>query len=91
MAVPLNNKYSCLSAVGGGSLPGGSNSGRASGTESGPVAQKGRERRRKAVVIGDSIVRGSDRRFCGCSQETRMVVCLPDTRSGMFLIASKIS
>ena len=77
VAVPLSNKYSCLSTVGGGSLPGGSSSGRASSTESGPVAQKGKDRRRKAVVIGDSTVRGLDRRFCGGSRETRMVVCLP--------------
>ncbi|XP_062896362.1 uncharacterized protein LOC134342314 [Mobula hypostoma] len=79
-AVPLNNRYSCLSTVGGDSLPGGSDSGPASGTESGPVAQKGRARKRRAVVIGDSIVRGSNRRFCGRSPETRMVVCLPGAR-----------
>ena len=80
VAVHLGNKYSCLSTVGGDSLPGGSNSSWASGTETSPVAQKGKEKKRRAVVIGDSIVRGSDRRFCGRSQETRMVVCLPGAR-----------
>ena len=80
VAVPLDNKYSCLSTVGGDSLPGGSDSGRASGTEDGPVAQKGRDRRKRAIVIGDSIVRGSDRRFCGGDRESRMVVCLPGAR-----------
>ncbi|XP_055521107.1 uncharacterized protein LOC129715270 [Leucoraja erinacea] len=80
VSVHLENKYSCLSTVGVDSLPGSSDSGRASGTETGPVAQKGREKKRRAIVIGDSILRGSDRRFCGRSQETRMVVCLPSAR-----------
>ena len=75
--LPLKNKYSCLSTVVVDSPPGGSSSGRASGAEFGFVAQKGKERRRKAVVIGDSTVRGSDRRLSGGSRETRMVVCLP--------------
>ena len=75
--VPLHNKYSCLSTAGGDSPPGGSSSGRVSGAESGPVTQRAKERRRKAVLIGDSTVRGSDRRFCGGRRESRMVVCLP--------------
>ena len=80
VAVPLDNKYSCLSTVGGDSLPGESDSGQASGTVDGPVAQKGRDRRRRTIVIGDSIVRGTDRRFCGADRESRMVVCLPGAR-----------
>ena len=40
VAVPLDNNDSCLSTVGGDSLPGGSDSGRASGTEDSPVAQR---------------------------------------------------
>ena len=79
VAVHLENRYSCLSSIGADSLPGGSNSGRASGTENSPDAQKGSKKRR-AIVIGDSIVRGSDWRFCGRSRETRMVVCLPGAR-----------
>ena len=80
VAVPLDNKYSCLSTVGGDSLPGGSNRDCGSGTESVPVAQKGRDKKRRTLVIGDSIVRGSDRRFCGRQKDTRMVVCLPGAR-----------
>lgn len=77
MSVHLANKYSCLGTDGGDSLPGGSDSGQASSTETGPIALKGRDKKKRAIVIGDSIVRGSDRRFCGRSWETRMVVCLP--------------
>ncbi|XP_055498195.1 uncharacterized protein LOC129701166 [Leucoraja erinacea] len=80
VTVHLENKYSCLSKGGGDSLPGGNDSGRASGTKTGPVAQKGEEKKRRTIVIWDSIVRGLDRRFCGRRQETRMVVCLPGTR-----------
>ncbi|XP_055508716.1 uncharacterized protein LOC129707614 [Leucoraja erinacea] len=80
MSVHLANKYSCLSTDGGDSLPGGSDSGRASSTETGPVAPKGRDKKKRAIEIGDSIVRGSDRRFCGRSRETRMVVCLPGAK-----------
>ncbi|XP_059806258.1 uncharacterized protein LOC132381084 isoform X2 [Hypanus sabinus] len=33
-----------------------------------------------AVVIADSVVRGTDRQFCGCRKETQMVICLPGAR-----------
>ena len=49
-------------------------------TESVPVAQKRRGESRRAIVIGDSIVRGTDRRFCGSERDSRMVCCLPGAR-----------
>ena len=77
MAVHLENRYSCLSSIGADSLPGGSKSSRASGTQNGPGAQKCSKKRR-AIVIGDSTVRGSDWRFCGRSRETRMIARVSD-------------
>lgn len=80
VAVPLNNKYTVLDTVGGDDLPGVSHGVQVSGTESVPVAQKGRGERRRALVIGDSIVRGTDRRFCGNERDSRLVCCLPGAR-----------
>ena len=34
-----------------------------------------------AIVVGDSIVRGTDRGFCGNRRDSRMVCCLPGARS----------
>eukprot|EP00061_Rhincodon_typus_P007256 g28775.t1 len=42
VAIPLNNKYTALDTVAGDILPGEGHSGQVSGTEPGPVAQKGR-------------------------------------------------
>ena len=68
--VPLHNKYSCLSTAEGDSPPGGSSSGRVSRVEAGPVTQRAKEKRGTAVLIGDSTVRGTDRRFCGGRRES---------------------
>eukprot|EP00061_Rhincodon_typus_P003488 g20215.t1 len=35
---------------------------------------------RRAIVIGDSMVRGTDRRFFGPEQDSRMICCLPGAR-----------
>ncbi|XP_072125340.1 transmembrane protein 204 isoform X5 [Mobula birostris] len=72
--------FTVLDTVGGDDRPGVSHGGRASGTVSDPVVQKGGTEKRRAVVIGDSIVRGADRRFCGREKDTRMVCCLPGAR-----------
>ena len=53
---------------------------RNSDTESGSTAQKGGRKKKTAVVIGDSMVRGTDRRFCGRDRDSRMVCCLPGAR-----------
>ncbi|XP_059824367.1 hydroxyacid oxidase 2 isoform X1 [Hypanus sabinus] len=55
-------------------------SGPASGTEVEPSTRKGRREEKRAIVLGDSIVRGADRRFCGADRESRMVCCLPGAR-----------
>ncbi|XP_062910784.1 uncharacterized protein LOC134349811 [Mobula hypostoma] len=79
VAVPINNKYTVLDTVGGDDLPGTSCSGRVSGTETGPSAQKGKREKRRAVMIGDLIVRGPDQRFCERDRVSWMVCCLgPD-------------
>jgi len=80
VVVSLNNRYTVLDTVGGEDLPGVSHSDRVSGTESGSVAKKGRGEKRRAIVVGDSIVRGIDRRFCGHERDNRMVCCLPGAR-----------
>ncbi|XP_078253188.1 uncharacterized protein LOC144592470 [Rhinoraja longicauda] len=41
---------------------------------------QGRLKSGRAVVVGDSIVRGTDRRFCGSRRDLRMVCCLPGAR-----------
>ena len=51
-----------------------------SSTESVPVAQKGKGESRRTIVIGDSLVRGTDRRFCGSERDSRMVCCLLGAR-----------
>jgi len=78
--VPLNNKYTILDTVGRGDLPGVSHGDRVSGTESGSVAQKGKGENRRAIVMGNSIVRGTDRWICGRERDYQMVCCLPGAR-----------
>lgn len=78
--VPLKNKYTVLDTCGGDDLPEVSNGVQVSGTEPVPVAQKGRVEKSRAIVIGDSIVRGTDRRFCGGDRDSRLVCCLPGAR-----------
>eukprot|EP00061_Rhincodon_typus_P005627 g25380.t1 len=80
VAVPLNKKYTILDTVEGDNLLGEGHSGQVSGTEPGPVAQKGKGENRRAIVVGDSIVRGTDRQFCGRERDERMVCCLPGAR-----------
>ncbi|MBY9153034.1 SGNH/GDSL hydrolase family protein [Pseudomonas aeruginosa] len=80
VVVPLNNNYTVLDTVGGDGLSGAGCSDRVSGTGSGSEAQKGRGESGRALVIGDSIVRSTDRRFCGRRRDTRMVCCLPGAR-----------
>jgi len=80
VVVPLSNKYSALDTAEGDDIPVVSHSEQISGTESVPVAQKGKGESGRAIVIGDSLVRGIDRRFCGSKRDSRMVCCLPDAR-----------
>jgi len=77
--VPLSNKFTALATC-GGDLPGVNHGVQASGTESVPVGQKGRGVKSRALVIRDSIVRDTDRRFCGSERESRLVCCLPGVR-----------
>ncbi|XP_059846282.1 uncharacterized protein LOC132405470 [Hypanus sabinus] len=79
-AIPINNKYTVQDTVDGDDLPGMSCSGPASGTEVEPSTRKGRREEKRAIVLGYSIVRGADRRFCGADWESRMVCCLPGAR-----------
>ncbi|XP_078056734.1 uncharacterized protein LOC144480983 [Mustelus asterias] len=80
VAVPLYNKYTVLDPVGEGDLPGVRHGVQVSGTESVPVAQKGKGGRSRALVIGNCIVRGTDRRFCESERDSRLVCCLPGAR-----------
>lgn len=77
-ATTISNRYIVLDAVEGDDLTEDGHSHRITGTEPGTVLQKGKKR--NAVVIGDSIVRGTDRRFCEPDRYTRMVCCLPGAR-----------
>ena len=80
VVVPLGNKYSALDTVEGDDLPVVSHGDRISSTESVPVAQKGKGESRRTIVIGDSLVRGINRRFCGSERDSRMVCCLLGAR-----------
>jgi len=78
--IPLHNRFTELDTVVGNALPGTSCDSRNSDTESGSTAQKGGRKKKTAVVIGDQMVRGTDRRFCGRDRDSRMVCCLPGAR-----------
>jgi len=80
VAIPLSNRYTVLDTVGGDGLPEENSSSQGSGTTTGSAAQRDGPRHRRAIVIGDSIVRGADRRFCGRERDSRMVCCLPGAR-----------
>eukprot|EP00061_Rhincodon_typus_P016237 g44344.t1 len=81
VAVPLNNKYTILDTFGGGNdLPGEGHSRQVSGAEPGIVAHKGSGENRRAIVVGDSIVRGKDRWFCEHKRDERMLCCLLGAR-----------
>ncbi|XP_069750301.1 uncharacterized protein [Narcine bancroftii] len=75
--IPLSNRYILLDAVEGDDLTEAGSSDQVAGTEPGMVDQKVK---RNAVVIGDSIVRNTDRRFCEPDRYARMVCCLPGAR-----------
>jgi len=78
--ISLQNRYTVLDTVGGDGSPEEGGSSQVHGTVAGSAAQNGRKKRGRAIVIGDSIVRGIDRRFCGRKRESRMVCCLPGAR-----------
>ncbi|XP_059499497.1 uncharacterized protein LOC132207556 [Stegostoma tigrinum] len=80
VGIPLSNKYTILDTAGGDDLPEESHSSQFSGTEPDTVTKKGRGQNRKVLVVGDSIVRGIDRRFCGQDRDSRKVCCLPGAR-----------
>ncbi|XP_059821606.1 uncharacterized protein LOC132391883 [Hypanus sabinus] len=80
VAAPLSNKYMVLDATEGDDLTEDDHGDRVSVTEPGTVVQEGRREKRNAVVIRDSIVRGTDRRFCEPDRDTCMVCCLPGAR-----------
>eukprot|EP00061_Rhincodon_typus_P004678 g23167.t1 len=76
VAILLNNRYTTLDTVGGDGLSGASSSSQVSGTVTDPEARRERVQSDRAILMGDSIVRGTDRRFCGRRRDTRMVHCL---------------
>lgn len=78
--ISLLNRYTVLDTVGGDVSSGEGSSSRVHGTMGGSAAQEGRKRSGRAIVIGDSIVRGIDRRFCGRKRDSRRVCCLPGAR-----------
>ena len=81
VSIPLSNRYTVLDTVEGDSLSGeDTSSSQACGTTPGSAVEQGRAKSKRAVVIGDSLVRGTDRRFRGRNRDSRMVVCLPGAR-----------
>eukprot|EP00061_Rhincodon_typus_P008233 g30665.t1 len=42
--------------------------------------KQGGAKSRRVIVLGDSIVRGTDRSFCGCERDSRTVCCLTGAR-----------
>jgi len=70
-----------LDTVGEDGLPGENSSSHGSGTMTGSIVQQGGSRHRRAIVIGDSMVRGEDRHFCGRERDCRMVCCLPGDKA----------
>lgn len=67
MAVPTENRNALLGEDDTTRLSG------SQGCDSNPAeAQQGRVTSGRAIVVGDSIVRGADRRFCGSRRDSRM-------------------
>eukprot|EP00061_Rhincodon_typus_P012118 g37644.t1 len=61
---------------------GGASSGsQVSGTMTGSEAQRERVQSNRMRPKGDSVMRQTNRRFCGHSRDTKMVCCLPGTRN----------
>lgn len=77
VTVPLRNRYIVLDTVEEADLTEQDHSERDSGILPSAAIKRAR---RNAVVIGDSIVRGTDKRFCEPDKDTRMVCCLPGAR-----------
>jgi len=75
--VALQNRYIVLDSVEGDDPPGVSHEDQIACTETGSEAQKGKKGIRREIVVGDAMVRGMDRRFCGRERDSRIVVCLP--------------
>ncbi|XP_055498906.1 uncharacterized protein LOC129701618 [Leucoraja erinacea] len=73
---PLVNRFIRLEAVGTEDVSGGLACDANRAVEPKPKRPKAG----KAIVVGDSIVRGTDRGFCGNRQDARIVCCLPGAR-----------
>lgn len=56
------------------------NSNQVSGISTGSVAQLGESKTKLASLIGDSIVKASDRHICCDKQDFQMVCCSPGAR-----------
>ena len=67
VVVPLQNKYIVLDSVGEDDPPEVSHSDQITGTKSGSVARKGKRGFRRAIVVGDASVRGTDRHSVGAN------------------------
>jgi len=80
MVISLQNRYTILDTVGGDGSRGDGGSCQIHCTMVGSAAQEGGKKSGRAIVIGDSIVKGIDRRFCGSKRCSRMVCCLPGAR-----------
>ena len=78
-AIPPQNRYTVLDVEGNG-LSEESGSSQTRCTMFGSAAEARGKKCASAMVIGDSIVRGIDRHFCGLKQDCRMVCCLPGAR-----------
>ncbi|XP_055522044.1 uncharacterized protein LOC129716197 isoform X1 [Leucoraja erinacea] len=74
--VPLVNRFIRLEGVGTEDVSGGQACDANRAVEPKPKRPKAG----KAIVVGDSIVRGTDRGFCGNRRDARMVCCLPGAR-----------
>ena len=78
--ISLLNRFTILDTVEGDGSSGECSSSQVHGTMGGSAAHDGGKKRGRAIVIGDSIVRGIDRRFCGRKRDSRMVCCLPGAK-----------
>ena len=80
VAVPLQNRYSVLDAVAEEDSTEVNQGVQVLGGEPVLDAQVGKGRKSRVLVIGDSMVKGTDRRFCGKERDSRLVCCLPGAR-----------
>lgn len=80
VAIPLESKYNLLDTIEGELLFREEQQQQLIGARHEPDTQQGRGEADRAIVIGGSIVSGTDKKFCVHNCDSEMLGCLPGAR-----------